>query len=169
MRKRRSSRAAGSRDSHSPRSGARRGASRSGAPPQPLPLVAFEEGTLRPATAQTRIDAIEERIAVIGREEAELSVEAAPQDWDDLDLDLDLDLASALLGVSLAAIVTHELAPERSKALLRQLIEEIRVVSAAHVRVTYRVSPEVRLPDGMVEMRGLEPLTPAMRTQCSPS
>ena len=31
------------------------------------------------------------------------------------------------------------------------------------------VPPEVRLPDGMVEMRGLEPLTPAMRTQCSPS
>ena len=80
-----------------------------------------------------------------------------------------MDLASALLGVSLTAILSDELPPERSKALLGQLIEEVRVVSTADVRVTYRVPPEVRLPDGMVEMRGLEPLTPAMRTQCSPS
>ena len=78
-------------------------------------------------------------------------------------------MAAALLGVSFDAILAHELAPERSKALLAQLIEEVRVVSAADVRVTYRVPPEVRLPDGMVEMRGLEPLTPAMRTRCSPS
>ena len=62
-----------------------------------------------------------------------------------------------------------ELPPERSKALLAQLIEEVRVVSAADVRVTYRVPPEVRLPDGMVEMRGLEPLTPAMRTHAYPT
>ncbi len=57
----------------------------------------------------------------------------------------------------------------RSKALLEQLIEELRVVSGVDVRVTYRIPPTVRLPDGMVEMRGLEPLTPAMRTRCSPS
>src|SRR5579859_5743227 len=57
----------------------------------------------------------------------------------------------------------------RGEAPLAQLIEEVRVVSAAEVRVTYRVPPTVRLPDGMVEMRGLEPLTPAMRTRCSPS
>ena len=83
--------------------------------------------------------------------------------------EIDLELASALLGVSLSAILSRELPPARSKALLGQLIEEVRVVSGADVRVTYRVPPEVRLPDGMVEMRGLEPLTPAMRTQCSPS
>ncbi len=128
-------------------------------------LVAFEEGTLRPETAQARIDAIEERIAAIGGEEAELSAEATPDEWSEIDL----DLASALLGVSLSAILSRELPPARSKALLGQLIEEVRVVSRADVRVTYRVPPEVRLPDGMVEMRGLEPLTPAMRTQCSPS
>ena len=128
-------------------------------------LVAFEEGTLRPETAQARIDAIEDRIALISGEETELSIEAAPDDWDDIDL----DLAAALLAVSLTAILSHELPPERSKALLGQLIQEVRVVSAADVRVTYRVPPEVRLPDGMVEMRGLEPLTPAMRTRCSSS
>jgi hypothetical protein len=37
------------------------------------------------------------------------------------------------------------------------------------VRVTYRVPPEVRIPDGMVEMRGLEPLTPSLQRRCSPS
>ena len=128
-------------------------------------LVAFEEGTLRPEAAQTRIDSIQQRLAAIDDEEAKAVVDATPQEW----ADIDLDLAAALLGVSLTAILADELPPERSKALLGQLIEEIRVVSAADVRVTYRVPPEVRLPDGMVEMRGLEPLTPAMRTQCSPS
>ena len=61
--------------------------------------------------------------------------------------------------MSLDAILANALPPARSKALLAQLIEEVRVVSGQDVRVTYRVPPEVRLPDGMVEMRGLEPLT----------
>ena len=128
-------------------------------------LVAFEEGQLRPETAQGRIDTIEARLTVIGGEEEQLAAETDPQEW----APANLDLVAALLGVSLDAILAHELAPERSKALLAQLIEEVRVVSAAEVRVTYRVPPQVRLPDGMVEMRGLEPLTPAMRTRCSPS
>jgi hypothetical protein len=47
------------------------------------------------------------------------------------------------------------------------------------IRPTYRSPPMVVMPDppadpvrrveGVVEMRGLEPLTPAMRTRCSPS
>jgi hypothetical protein len=54
------------------------------------------------------------------------------------------DVAAALLGVSLDAILANELPPERSKALLAQLIEEVRVVSSAAVRVTYRIPSEVR-------------------------
>jgi hypothetical protein len=70
----------------------------------------------------------------------------------------------------------------RVKALLRLLIEEIRVVSPMDIRPTYRVpamaapaeplpaaADAVRRAEAMVEMRGLEPLTPAMRTRCSPS
>ena len=67
----------------------------------------------------------------------------------------------------------------RSMALLRLLIEEIRVVSPMDIRPTYRVPAvpapvepplgAVRLLEAMVEMRGLEPLTPAMRTRCSSS
>ena len=128
-------------------------------------LVAFEEGSLRPQTAQARIDTIEIRLQTISGEETELATVAAPEDW----AATDLDLAAALLGVSLDAILAHELPPERSKALLAQLIEEVRVVSAAEVRVTYRIPREVRLPDGMVEMRGLEPLTPSLQRRCSPS
>ena len=111
-----------------------------------------------------RIDTIETRLAAISGE-AQLAADADPEDWGPVDL----GFASALLGVSLDAILANQLPPERSKALLAQLIEEVRVVSFTDVRVTYRVPPEVRLPDGMVEMRGLEPLTPAMRTRCSPS
>jgi hypothetical protein len=61
-----------------------------------------------------------------------------------------VDFASALLGVSLDAILAERLPPARSKALLAQLIEEVRVVSGQEVRVTYRVPPEVRIPDGVV-------------------
>ena len=67
----------------------------------------------------------------------------------------------------------------RTKPFLRLLVQEIRVVSPTDIRPTYRVpavpvpvqSPAeaVRLVEGLVEMRGLEPLTPAMRTRCSPS
>jgi hypothetical protein len=63
---------------------------------------------------------------------------------------VDLDFASALLGLSLDAILANALPPARSKALLGQLIDEVRVVSGQDVSVTYRVPPEVRMPDGMV-------------------
>ena len=53
------------------------------------------------------------------------------------------------------------------KALIGQLIDEIRVVSAVDVRVTYRVPPDVRLPDGMVGDTGLEPVTSCMSSKCS--
>jgi hypothetical protein len=98
-------------------------------------------------------------------EEAALALESDPGDVGPVDL----DFASALLGVSLDAILANALPPARSKALLAQLIDEVRVVSGQDVRVTYRVPPEVRIPDGMVEMRGLEPLTPSLQRRCSPS
>ncbi len=127
--------------------------------------MAFEEGRLRPETCQARIDQIGGRLAALASEQAALALESDRGDVGPVDL----DFASALLGVSLDAILANALPPARSKALLAQLIEEVRVVSGQDVRVTYRVPPEVRIPDGMVEMRGLEPLTPAMRTQCSPN
>ena len=128
-------------------------------------LVAFEEGHLRPDTAQSRLDGLEARLVAIGGEEGQLVTEADAGGWEPPDL----NVAAALLGVSLDAILAKELPPERSKALLAQLIDEVRIVAATDVGVTYRVPPEVRLPDGMVEMRGLEPLTPSLQRRCSPS
>ena len=54
---------------------------------------------------------------------------------------VDLDFASALLGVSLDAILAERLPPARSKALLAQLIEEVRVVSGQEVQVTTACRP----------------------------
>lgn len=42
-------------------------------------LVAFEEGCLRPETAQTRLNAIEARLAAITVEEAQLAAEGEPR------------------------------------------------------------------------------------------
>ncbi len=47
----------------------------------------------------------------------------------------------------------------RAKALLRVLVEEIRVVSPADIRPTYRVLAAVRLPEDVVAEAGLEPAT----------
>jgi len=121
-------------------------------------LIAFEEGRLRPETCQSRIDQIGGRLATMASEEAALTLQSDRGDVGPVDL----DFASAVLGVSLDAILAERLPPARSKALLAQLIEDVRVVSGQEVRVTYRVPPEVRIPDGMVEMRGLEPLTSCM-------
>lgn len=109
-------------------------------------LVAFEEGRLRPETCQTRIDHIEGQLAAMASQETALAQESDRGDVGPVDL----DFASAPLGVSLDAILANALPPARSKALLAQLIDEVRVVSGHDVRVTYRVPPQVRIPDGMV-------------------
>jgi len=44
-----------------------------------------------------------------------------------------------------------------TKALLRLLIGEIRVVSPDDIRPTYRVPPEVRVPNELVGEEGVEP------------
>jgi hypothetical protein len=53
--------------------------------------------------------------------------------------------------------------PRLTKALLRLLIEEIRVVSPLDIRPTYRVpASEVRILNGLVGDTGLEPVTSRM-------
>ena len=47
----------------------------------------------------------------------------------------------------------------RTKALLRLLIGEIRVISPADIRPTYRVPVAVRIPEDLVGEGGLEPPT----------
>jgi hypothetical protein len=69
---------------------------------------------------------------------------------------------------SLDPVPASWLPPIGRTALPGPLLDEVPT-SAAEVRFTYRVPPAVRLPDGMVEMRGLEPLTPSLQRRCSPS
>ena len=45
----------------------------------------------------------------------------------------------------------------RTKTLLCVLIGEIRVVSPDDIRPTYRVPPEVRIPNDLVGEEGVEP------------
>ncbi len=47
----------------------------------------------------------------------------------------------------------------RTKALLRLLIGEIRVVSPTDIRPTYRVPAGVRIPEELVGEAGFEPAT----------
>ena len=137
-------------------------------------FASFEAGQLSPQIAGGRVEALGARLQVIEDERAAMAGEtpAEPFGADDVAL-ISWSLTQAL-GEVLKATPTP-----RTKALLRLLVEEIRVVSPMDIRPTYRIpalpapveprADAVRLLEGMVEMRGLEPLTPAMRTRCSSS
>jgi site-specific DNA recombinase len=137
-------------------------------------FASFEAGELSPQVAGSRVEALRARLQVVDGERATIAAQTptGPFGADDAAL-ISWSLTEAL-GEVLKATPTP-----RTKALLKLLIEEIRVVSPTDIRPTYRVpaipapveppAEAVRLLEGMVEMRGLEPLTPAMRTRCSPS
>lgn len=60
--------------------------------------------------------------------------------------------------------------PEHTKALLRVLIQELRVNSRAEILPTYRVAtPMVCATTTSVELAGLEPATSWVRSRRSPS
>ena len=140
-------------------------------------FASFEAGQLSPQLAGSRVEALQGRLQVLEDERVAIGIQTPvePVSADDVAM-ISWSLTEALNDV-LKAIPTP-----RAKALLRLLIEEIRVVSPMDIRPTYRVpamavppeplpaaSDAVRRVEGMVEMRGLEPLTPAMRTRCSSS
>ena len=60
------------------------------------------------------------------------------------------------------AEVLNQGKPARTKALLRILIGEIRVVSPSDIRPTYRVPADVRIPEELVGDTGFEPVTSRM-------
>ncbi len=142
-------------------------------------FASFEAGQLSPELCQARVAGLQARIQAIEDERAAIVDAAAgpPLGPDEIAL-ISWSLSEALGGI------LRQAPTPRTKALLGLLIEEIRVVSPTDIRPTYRVPTTVptatasgaaaeegavRNQDEMVEMRGLEPLTPAMRTRCSPS
>jgi site-specific DNA recombinase len=137
-------------------------------------FASFEAGELSPKVAGSRVEALRARLQVVDDERATIAAQTPTGSFGADDAALISWSLTEALGEVLKATPTP-----RTKALLKLLVEEIRVVSPTDIRPTYRVpaipapveppAEAVRLLEGMVEMRGLEPLTPAMRTRCSPS
>ena len=75
---------------------------------------------------------------------------------------------SWVLSEALALVLRIVPAP-RAKALLRLLIEEIRVVSPTDIRPAYRVPLEVRTPTELVSRLGFEPRTRGLKALANAS
>lgn len=115
---------------------------------------AFEQGKLSPERCEDRLARIQARLDDLRAQEAELTLSAPVQ------------AAHAPTAVDLAEIadaleaVTAEGDPQRAKALLRLLIDELRVNSRAEILPTYRlVTPEVCAMSEKVGAPGIEPGT----------
>ena len=102
---------------------------------------------------QARLDELEAELAAPAQPVASPApVDAAEISW--------------VLSEALAMVLRIVPAP-RAKALLRLLIEEIRVVSPTDIRPAYRVPLEVRTPTEMVSRERLDLSTRGLRDRCS--
>jgi site-specific DNA recombinase len=119
-------------------------------------LAAFEAGTLPEAVCGARVTALGAAVAGLRRRREEL-VAAVEDEPPPGPIPLD-DICADVIGL----LDAEGDVPTR-KALVRLLIEEIRVDSRAVIVPTFRVPPErpVRIVDGVVRPEGLEPPHPA--------
>jgi site-specific DNA recombinase len=113
---------------------------------------AFEQGTLSPERCDQRLVRLQTRLDDLHAQHAELSL-STPH-----------DPGHALTPADLAAIadqlehVIAEAEPQKVKALLRLLIEELRVDGRAQIQPTYRLAtPAVCATSGKVGGTGSEP------------
>ncbi len=125
---------------------------------------AFEQGKLSPERCEARLTRLQARLDDLRAQEAELSL-CAPD-----------EAAQAPTAAELAAVadqleeVIAEAEPQKAKALLRLLIEELRVNGRAEIRPTYRlVAPTVCAMSEKVERTGIEPVTSGLQSRRSPS
>lgn len=115
-------------------------------------VLAFEAGELGGRRLGARLSDLEGRLG-------ELETQLAEHDQQETARPappVDAAIVSWALSQALDEIL-RAAPPARAKALLRILIEEIRVVSPADIRPTYRVPVEVRLPEDVVGEVGVEP------------
>ena len=77
---------------------------------------------------------------------------------------------------NLTAVANHldqliaDAEPQKAKAFLRLLIQELRVNGRAEILPTYRVITDtVCATSEKVERAGLEPATPSLQSWCSPN
>jgi site-specific DNA recombinase len=113
---------------------------------------AFEQGKLSPERCEQRLTRLQARLDDLHAQEAELSLRA-PHEATQAPTAADL----AAVADQLEAVIA-EADPQRAKALLRLLIEELRVNGRAEILPTYRlVTPAVCAMSEKVEGAGIEP------------
>jgi site-specific DNA recombinase len=125
---------------------------------------AFEQGRLSPERCDERLTRLQARLEDLRARHAEL----VPSTRD--------EAGQAPTPADLAAVadqlerVIAEGEPPKAKALLRLLIQELRVDGRAQIQPTYRlVMPEVCATSEKVERTGIEPVTSGLQSRRSPS
>jgi site-specific DNA recombinase len=117
---------------------------------------AFEQGTLSPERCEARLTRLQARLDDLHAQQAELSL-AAPVEGTHAATPADLAAVADLLEDVLA-----EADPQKTKPLLRLLIDELQVNSRAEILPTYRlVTPAVCAMSEKVEAAGIEPASAA--------
>ena len=129
-------------------------------------FAAFEAGELDARQCQTRITELQAQLAAIEARAAATPAASPPPAGGPIEA----ALVSWALSQALGSVL-HQGPQARTKALLRLLIGEIRVVSPADIRPTYRVPAirptyrvpaGVRIPEDLVGDTGFEPVTSRM-------
>jgi site-specific DNA recombinase len=116
---------------------------------------AFEQGKLSPERCEERLMRLQARLDDLHAQQAELSL-AAPHAANDAPTAADVAAVADLLEEVIA-----EADPQKAKALLRLLIDDLRVNSRAEILPTYRlVTPAVCAMSEKVGAAGIEPATP---------
>ena len=115
---------------------------------------AFEQGRLSPERCDERLTRLQARLEDLGAQQAELSL-SSPDEAGRAPTPADLAAVADQLEHLLA-----EGKPEKTKALLRLLIQELRVDGRARIQPTYRLAtPEVCATSEKVGGTGIEPVT----------
>jgi site-specific DNA recombinase len=117
---------------------------------------AFEQGKLSPERCEDRLTRLQARLDDLHAQEAELAL-AAPDEAAHAPTPAHVAEVADLLET-----VLDEGDPQKAKALLRLLIDELRVNSRAEIIPTYNlVTPEVCAMSEKVEAAGIEPASVA--------
>ncbi len=117
-------------------------------------FAAFEQGTMRPATCQERLDNLQGRLdALIAEKQALLTQGEADSPPPP---ELVAEWAQTL------DVALHSGTTQQRKALIRKLVKELRVIGRDEIIPTYRIPALVRAPGKQVDPIGIEPTTFAM-------
>jgi site-specific DNA recombinase len=125
---------------------------------------AFERGKLSPERCEDRLTRLQARLDDLHAQQAELALTAPHEAAHAATPALVAEVANLL------ETVIDEGDPQKAKALLRLLIDELRVNSRAEILPTYRlVTPEVCAMSEKVERTGIEPVTSGLQSSRWPS